>query len=220
MCRRSHRDHFLPSGGHCTQPSTRHYNPRCCQSIFLEHKSHLVTQGLGQLVLERRTWAKFCSVAHRYLSRSRVKARGLEQESIPLRKQMVTSASLDLNKYLFIYLLFLATLGLHCCSGFFSSCGKWGLLSNCGTWAFHCGGFSCCRAQALGCIGFSSCGTRAQQLRLPGSTTPAEKLCHMDLVVLRHVGSSRTRDQTRRSPCIGRQILYHWTTREAPSLHF
>ena len=30
-------------------------------------------------------------------------------------------------KYLFIYLL-LATLGLHCCTQAFSSCGEWGLL--------------------------------------------------------------------------------------------
>ena len=49
----------------------------------------------------------------------------------------------------FIY-LFLAVLGLCCYSGFFSSCGEWGLLSGCGARASHCAGFSCCRAQALG----------------------------------------------------------------------
>ena len=27
--------------------------------------------------------------------------------------------------------------------------------------AFHCGGFSCCRAQALGLVGFSRCGSQA-----------------------------------------------------------
>ena len=37
----------------------------------------------------------------------------------------------------------------------------------------------------------------------------------MSLVAPRHVGSSRTRDQTS-IPCIARQILNHWTTREAP----
>ena len=112
---------------------------------------------------------------------------------------------------LFIYVLFLAMLGLHCYSGFFSSWGKWGLLSSCGVWALHCGGFSCCRAQALGCTGLSSRGAWAQWLRLPGSTTPAEKWCHPGLVALRRVGSSQTRDQTCRSPCTGRQVLYHWT---------
>ena len=61
----------------------------------------------------------------------------------------------------FIYHLFLAVLGLCCCTGFFSSCGKRGLLSSCGVLASHCGGFSCCRARALGCLGFSSCGTWA-----------------------------------------------------------
>ena len=42
--------------------------------------------------------------------------------------------------YLFIYLLGLAVLGLHCCMQTFSSCGAW---------TSHSGGFSCCRAQAL-----------------------------------------------------------------------
>ena len=49
---------------------------------------------------------------------------------------------------LFIY-LFMVVLGLHCPQAF-SSCGKWRLLSSYGTGAFHCSGFSCCRAQALG----------------------------------------------------------------------
>ena len=39
----------------------------------------------------------------------------------------------------------------------------------------------------------------------------------MGLVVPRHVGSSRTRAQTG-VPCIGRWILNHWATREAPFL--
>jgi len=55
--------------------------------------------------------------------------------------------------------LFLVALGLHCCAWAFSSCGEWGLLSSFGAWAFHFGGFSCCRAWGLGCWGFSRCGT-------------------------------------------------------------
>ena len=31
------------------------------------------------------------------------------------------------------FYLFLAVVGLHCCVGFFSSGGEWGLLSSCGT---------------------------------------------------------------------------------------
>ena len=46
------------------------------------------------------------------------------------------------------------------------------------------------------CAGFSSCSMWAQELRCMG------------LVALRHVGSSRTRDQTC-VPCIGRRILIH-----------
>ena len=49
----------------------------------------------------------------------------------------------------FIY-LFMTVLGVCCCTGFFSSCGEWGLLSSCHEWASHCGGFSCCRTKALG----------------------------------------------------------------------
>ena len=72
---------------------------------------------------------------------------------------------------------------------FFSCCGKQGLLSGSSTRACHCSGLSCCRAQAL-------------ELGLLG------------LIVPRLVGSSQIRNQTCVS-CVGRQILYHWATREA-----
>ena len=55
--------------------------------------------------------------------------------------------------------LFLAALGLPS-----SSCGEQELLSSCGVWASHCGGFSCFRAWVLGCMVLSSCATFAQQL--------------------------------------------------------
>ena len=41
----------------------------------------------------------------------------------------------------------------------------------------------------------------------------------MDLVAPGHVGSSWIRGQTRVS-CVGRQILYHWATRKAPSFYY
>ena len=43
-------------------------------------------------------------------------------------------------------LFILVVLGLHCCVLAFFSCGKWGLLSNCGVLAPYYGGFSCCGA--------------------------------------------------------------------------
>ena len=55
--------------------------------------------------------------------------------------------------------------------------------------------------------GLSSWGSRAQ----------ARSLWHLGLVVRWRLGSSQTRDRTCVS-CIGRQILYHWATREAQSL--
>ena len=44
-------------------------------------------------------------------------------------------------------------------------------------------------------------------------------LWHMDLVASRYVGSSWTRGRND-VPYIGRQILTHWTTREAPKQPF
>ena len=68
-----------------------------------------------------------------------------------------------------------------------------------GARASHYRGLSCCGAQAP--------DAQAQHLWLTG------------LVASRHVGSSQTRARTR-VPCIGRQILNHCTTREAPGLVF
>ena len=46
----------------------------------------------------------------------------------------------------------MALLGFHHWEGFFSTCGKQKLLSNCTVWASHGSGFSCCRAWALGLL--------------------------------------------------------------------
>ena len=60
----------------------------------------------------------------------------------------------------------MAALGLDCCVWAFSGCGVWELLSRCGAWASHRGGFFCCRARALGCAGFGVCGSQALDHRL------------------------------------------------------
>ena len=76
-------------------------------------------------------------------------------------------------------------------------CSSWGeqvLLSGCSVLASRCVGFSC-GTRALGCL-------------------LAQQLWHKDSTAPRHMGSSWTRNQTHIS-CIGRQILYHRTTREA-----
>ena len=67
------------------------------------------------------------------------------------------------------HLLFLATLGLHCCARAFSSCSKPGLVSTCGARASCCSGFSYCGTQVLGSKDFRSCSTQAQKLQFPGS---------------------------------------------------
>ena len=98
---------------------------------------------------------------------------------------------------------------------------------HCGAWTSHCGGFSCCGAWALGAqaqqlwhVGPRACRLQqlvwqAQQLWLAGSRAQAQQLWCMGLDAPWHVGSSRTRDQTR-VPCVGRRILNHCTTREVP----
>ena len=68
--------------------------------------------------------------------------------------------------------------------GYAGSLSLCGLFSNCGEQGLH----SCCRVQALGCVGFHSCGSWDQ-----GSVAQG---IFLDV--------SRT----------GRQILYHWATRE------
>ena len=68
-----------------------------------------------------------------------------------------------------------------------------------GARASHYRGLSCCGSQAP--------DAQAQQLWLMGPVAP------------RHVGSSQTGARTR-VPCIGRQILNHCTTREAPTQFF
>ena len=90
---------------------------------------------------------------------------------MPSREGQVCGAWLPrphfFNMLVFILVyIFLAVLGLCCCTWAFSSCSQWGLLSSCSqrgllsscnTRASHCGGFSHCRAQVL-VRRLSSCG--------------------------------------------------------------
>ena len=76
-----------------------------------------------------------------------------------------------------IFILFLAFVGVHCCTGFLSCCSKQGLLSSCGAQASPWSGFSCSREWAVGHSGL-------------------QQLWQMDLVFLWHVSSSWIRDQT------------------------
>ena len=82
------------------------------------------------------------------------------------------STSFFFKNLFILFILFLAALGLHCCTQAFSSCGERSTLC-CGAGASHCGGFSCCGARALGTRasvfvvrGLSSCGSRALEHRL------------------------------------------------------
>ena len=92
----------------------------------------------------------------------------------------------------------MALLGLRFCARALSSCGKRGPLFIAVRGPLTISA-SRCRAQAP--------DAQAQQSWLTGQVAP------------RHAGSSQTRARTR-VPCIGRQILNHCATREAPVLFF
>ena len=89
----------------------------------------------------------------------------------------------------------MTALGLCCCVRAFSSCSEWQRLPSCGVQTSHC------RVARVAERGFQVHGL--QSLWLMGLSAP------------QHVESSLTRDGTHVS-CIGRRILYHWTTREVP----
>ena len=105
------------------------------------------------------------------------------------------------KSYLFICLFIFGCVGsLLLCTGFLQ-------LWRAGATLLHCTGFSLrwlllLRSTDSRRVGFSSCGTWVLQLWRTGLVAPW------------HVGSSRTRDQTR-VPCIGRWILNHCATRES-----
>ena len=77
-----------------------------------------------------------------------------------------------LNMYIWLCWVFVAT-------QFFSSCGKQGLLSSCGAWAFYCSGISCCRTQTLEHEGFICFSSQALERRLRSCGARASLLCGM-----------------------------------------
>ena len=107
----------------------------------------------------------------------------------------------------------LAVLDICCWVGFlWLRCA--GAALQCSVQASHCGSFLV-QSRGSRVHGFTSCSRWAQWLWLLGSRVQAQYLQRTGLVALQHVGSSWTRDWTSVS-CVGRWILYHWATREAP----
>ena len=91
------------------------------------------------------------------------------------------------NKFIYFIYLFLAALGLCCCTQAFSGCGEQGLLFI----VVH--GLLLLRITGSRHTDFSSYGTRGQQLWLTGSRAQAQQLWHTGLVAPQHVGSPWTR---------------------------
>ena len=82
----------------------------------------------------------------------------------------------------------------------FSSCGEQGLLFVEVLRLLYCGGFSCWEVPALGHSVFSSWSSQALEHRLNSCNTQTGNGAHVS--------------------CIGTRILYHWTTKEAPTHEF
>ena len=115
----------------------------------------------------------------------------------PHSKKDNTSKKDNLNSFFFFFFfyLFMAVLGLRFCARAFSSCGKRGPLFIAARRPLTIAA-SLVAGHRLQTRRLSSCGSRAR-------------------FAPRHVGSSQTRARTQ-VPCIGRQILNHCATREAP----
>ena len=121
------------------------------------------------------------------------------------------------TSFSFFYLWLCGSLLLR---GLFSSCGRRRLLSSCRARVSHRGDF-CCGAWALGLKGFSSCEARfsvvaARGVSSRGSWDLERRLSSggVRAKLLCSIQSSWSRDWILVS-WIGRQILYHWVTREA-----
>ena len=68
---------------------------------------------------------------------------------------------------------------------------------------------------------FSTCGKRRLLIAVASLAVKCglQYSWHMGLAAVRHMESSLTRGQVH-VPCIGRQVLSHWTTREVQTLVF
>ena len=120
-----------------------------------------------------------------------------------LKSHWPGAMGVEIFRVMFFFCLFsFGVLGLSCCPGSLCSCRSSGLLSGCVALTSRGGGFSW-GAPAL------------QSPWIPDSRARAWWFWSMGPAVPWHVGSSPTRGGTCAS-CIGRQILYHWATGEAP----
>ena len=133
------------------------------------------------------------------------------------------SHSININKFhlyilinLLFYLFIFGCVGSSVLCVGFLQLRRAGISLRCGAWA-SCGGFFCCGARVLGAWAsvVVACGLR--QLWLVGSRAQTQQLWCTGLVAPWHVGFSRTRARTC-VPCIGRWILNHCATREAPDV--
>ena len=109
-------------------------------------------------------------------------------------------------------------LHLHCFVSTFSSRGEWGPLF------IALGGLpiavtSLVLLQRIGsrCMGFSSCSMQGSVVAAQGLSSLGSVIVALDLVALRYVGSSVTRDRTC-VPCMGPRMLIQCAIREVLAL--
>ena len=152
---------------------------QCCSEGA--HSSFLLKPRKGRGLLGKGYFVGFCFSPLEYKARQ-------AEPGIRFR-----SSTFSRKHFLFMH-LFLAVLGLCCCSGF--------------SLVVAAGGYPLPAGSQL--LLSQSTGSRVlglQSLQLPGSRAQAQQL-RPGLVLPWPVGSSQTRHQTRVS-CIGRWVLYH-----------
>ena len=142
-------------------------------------------------------------------------------DSFMFSKELLVSMIFFISVFRFCFLktkkiffnLFLAVLGLHCCSGFslVVASGRYSLVAVASLAVKH--GLQVGQVSGVAAHGLCSCGSQALEHR------QAQQLWCLGLVAPRHVGSSQIRNQTHVFS-IGRLVLYHGATREAPGKLF
>ena len=117
------------------------------------------------------------------------------------------------NSFIDLFYLFLVVLGLHCFTDF--SLVTEGRGSSCHVQASHCTGFSCCRA-GLQQAQASVVAAHGSVVVAPGlqSTDPVVAGLGLSFSVLWDL--PRPGIEPVCVSCIGRPILHHWATGEAP----
>ena len=171
----------------CSLASQGSREPQACCQIRLDTTSMLIMWLSVLWVFKLLIYLAKYTVISPFLSKGQLRHRPVivSKQSRDLKPQYNLTSRRSFKKH--TQQLFLPVLGFYYCTGAVPSCGEQRLLSGCGSWASHCGGF------------LRSSGSGVMTPGLSCSVACGEMFP----------------DQTR-GPCIGRQLLNNETTRKDP----